>query len=143
MRQETIPSSVAAFLAAHGAEGLAESGLGNPGPLVRVFRASAPDGDAGSLLTQDNLTWLSAVLDCISVMDERLYEHYRAMIDLFRGFVFRVPREDLLSCPAWEGLRDRAIRLNLLPGDLYGSDCPRPHLAVPDVYLQMKEAGCE
>ena len=82
---------------------------------------------------------LYALLDCIGVMDERLYEHYRALIDLFREGVFRAPREKLLAYPSWNELRDNGVRLGLLSPDLYGKKLPQPHLGVPEVFARIKE----
>ena len=65
------------------------------------------------------------------VTDERIYEHYRALADLFRAGVFRAPREQLLSSPAWTSVTEKGIRLGLLPEDLYGADRPVPHVGVP------------
>ena len=139
MQNKSLPSSVAAFLSVHGAAGLEEHWQENLAALVRVFRDSFPV--ASGSLSPDSLTWLTAVLDCIEAMDERLYEHYRGMIDLFRRFVFSIPRESLGRCPSWESLQEKALCLKLLPEDLYGPGCRLPHLGAPDVYLRMKEEG--
>ena len=108
--------------------------------LVRVLRESAPPSDSDPL-SQENLTWLTAVLDCLTVMDERLYEHYRAMIDLFRAGVFRADREKLLAYPSWNALRIKGVQLGFLPEDLYGEKRSRPHLGLPDEYVRRKEAA--
>ena len=138
MSSKSIPSTVSAFLKAQGAEQLAADGLSDLTVLVRVFRDAAPSEDSDPF-SQQNLTWLTALLDCISVMDERLYEHYRALIDLFRAGVFRAPREKLLAYPSWNDLREKAVHLGLLAPDLYGKDLPRPHLGLPEEYLRIKE----
>ena len=138
MRTNSIPSPVADYLKSHGAVSLLEGGLEDLAALVRLFQDTAPSPDADPL-SQENLTFLTAVLDAISVLDECLYEHYRALIDLFRAGVFRAPREKLLAYPSWNGLRVKAVRLGILPGDLYGQDRPRPHIAQSDVYLRVKE----
>ena len=133
MQSKFIPTTVTEFLAAHGGSRLAEDGYSDLAALVSVFRDAAPDPDSDPL-SQENLTWLTAIADCLGVMDERLYEHYRALIDLFRAGVFRAPRERLLSSPAWTGLLQKGVRMGLLPEELYGESRPRPHIGarVPD-----------
>lgn len=140
MSNKSLPSSVTSFLGAHGAAPLAESGLSDLPALVQAFRENAPAEDSDPL-SQENLTWLTALLDCIDVMDECLYEHYRAMIDLFRAGVFRAPREKLLAYPSWNGLREKGVRLGILPADRYGRELPRPHQGVPEAYLQIGKGG--
>ncbi len=132
MSASSLPSSVSVFLGAHGWKPADGEGPGNPAGLVRVFRASAPSDPVSSLSPEDH-AWASAVLDCLRVMDERLYEHYRAMIDLLRAYFFRADREDLLSLSAWDDVRIGAVRLGILPEDLFGQARPRPHLAVPEI----------
>ena len=138
MFTRTPPASVISFLNAHGGSRLTEEGASDLPALVRLFREAAPPAESNPL-SQENLTWLTAALDCIGVMDERLYEHYRAMIDLFRAGVFRAPREKLLAYPSWNSLREKGIRLGLLPEDLYSKNLPGPHLGVSDEYLRRKE----
>ena len=140
MPSKSLPSTVTAFLTGHGAEKLAGDGLTDLYALVRVFREAAPSADSDPL-SQENLTWLTAVLDCLTVMDERLYEHYRAMIDLFRAGVFRADREKLLAYPSWNALRIKGVQLGFLPEDLYGEKRSRPHLGLPDEYVRRKEAA--
>ena len=142
MQSKSIPSSVSAFLAAHGASSLAADKLENLAALVRVFRDATPPADSDPF-SQENLSYLTAVLDYIGIMDERLYEHYRALIDLFREGIFRAPREKLLAYPSWNGLREKAVRLGILPEDLYGRDLPRPHLGVSEEYLRVKEGAAK
>lgn len=138
MQSKSIPSSVSDFLAAHGASSLAADKLENLAALVRVFRDATPPADSDPF-SQENLSYLTAVLDYIGIMDERLYEHYRALIDLFREGVFRAPREKLLAYPSWNELRDKGVRLGLLSPDLYGKKLPQPHLGVPEVFARIKE----
>lgn len=137
MQKNIVPASVAAFLKAHGAEDLPAGDQTDLAALVRLFAENAPAEDSDPF-SQENLTWLTAMLDCIGVMDERLYEHYRALIDLFRAGVFRAPREKLLAYPTWLPLREKAVRMGLLPEDLYGRDLPRPHVELPEEHLQRK-----
>ena len=75
-------------------------------------------------------------------MDQRLYEHYRALVDLFRAEIFRVPREELLSDPAWASLCEKAVGQEILPGDLYGRNLPRPHIGLPDSWLLLRKEAC-
>ena len=139
MSSNSIPASVTAFLTAHGGEQLAADGLTDLSALVRLFQEAAPSADADPL-SHSSLKYLTALIDCIGVMDERLYEHYRALIDLFRAGVFRAEREKLLAYPSWNALREKGVRLGVLPEDLYGETLPRPHIGVPDeYYIQMKE----
>ncbi len=138
MQVKTVPSSVSSFLKAHGGDSPAEYRSDHLGEVVRVFRDSAPAKDSDPL-SQENLIWLTALLDCISVTDEQLYEHYRALVDLFRAGVFRAPREKMLACPSWNALREKAVLLGLLSDDLYGKTLPRPHPGVPEGYHRMME----
>ena len=138
MADKKLPSSVISFLTGIGAGPQAEAGLDDLPGLVRAFREAAPDPDSNPF-SQQNLSYLTALLDCIGVMDERLYEHYRALIDLFREGVFRAPREKLLAYPSWNELRDKGVRLGLLSPDLYGKKLPQPHLGVPEVFARIKE----
>ncbi len=137
MPDSSLPAAVAGFLSARGASDAASSGLSDPAALVRAFRLSAPS-EVADPLSPPALAWVSAALDCLGVMDERLYEHYRAMIDLIRGHLFRPPAEALLSAPDWRGPVEKALRLGLLPEDRYGADRARPHIGrLPD-YLWEK-----
>ena len=129
--QNGLPSSVSAFLAARG-------GARDPAEIVRVFRSAAPAGDADPL-SQENLAYLGLLADCVGAMDERLYEHYRALADLFRAGVFRAPRAELLSRPAWNEVREKGVSLGLLPEDLYGFPLPVPHIGRPERSGKEKE----
>lgn len=140
MQSKSIPSTTAAFLAAHGAEALAKNGLDDLAALVRVFRDSVPSEESAPL-SQENLTFLTAVIDCLDVMDERLYEHYRALIDLFRDGVFRAPREEMLAYPSWNAIREKGVQLGVLPEDLYGKNRPHPHLGLSEEYIRVKEGA--
>ena len=133
MPSKPLPSAVSGFLSSHGEKEAARSGLDDPAALVRAFRNAASTEDADPL-SREQKAYLTAVLDCIEVMDERLYEHYRALIDLFRAGVFRAPRERLLFSPAWAELLQKGVRMGLLPEELYGESRPRPHIGarVPD-----------
>lgn len=131
--QNGLPPSVSAFLDARG-------GARDPAGIVRVFRSAAPAADTDPL-SQENLDYLTLLADCAGVMDERIYEHYRAIADLFRAGVFRAPREELLSRPAWNGIREKGVRLGFLPEDLYGFELPVPHVGRPELAGGGKEAG--
>ncbi|MBQ9252884.1 MAG: hypothetical protein IJ188_09645 [Clostridia bacterium] len=140
MLSKSIPSTVSAFLAAHGAEQLAANGLEDLAALVRVFQEAAPAADSDPL-SQDHLAYLTAVLDCLEVLNEQLYEHYRALIDIVREGVFRAPRERLLAYPSWNGLRLKAVAMGFLPEDQYGQNLPQPHLGRSEAYLRVKEGS--
>ena len=135
MPSKPLPSAVSGFLSSHGEKEAARSGLDDPAALVRAFRNAASTEDADPL-SREQKAYFTAVLDCIEVMDERLYEHYRALMDVFRAGIYRAPREKLLACRSWNALRGKGIRMGLLPEDLYGKTLPRPHPGFPD------EASC-
>ena len=137
MQNKSIPSTVTAFLTAHGGSRLAADDSANLAALVSLFRGAAPAEDSDPL-SQENLTWLTAIIDCLSVMDEQLYEHYRALIDLFRAGVFRADRKRLMAYPSWNGLREKGVQMGILPADLYGHSRPRPHVGVSDAYTALK-----
>ena len=130
MPENRFPASVAAFLSAHGGESLLSGDLADLAAIVKVFQQSRPVLDSDPL-SEENRIWLSVLADCVAVTDERIYEHYRALVDLFRAGIFRAPREQLLRTPAWGGVAEKGIRLGLLPEDLYGADRPVPHVGVP------------
>lgn len=140
MSESRYPDSVCSFLSAHGGEHLCSGALAEMPEVVRVFRAAAPCGEADPL-GPAHLAWLSAMADCISAMDERVYEHVRALMDLFRASVFAAPQDRLSAEDAWRPLLDRGIQLGLLPEDLYGIFPARPHVAVPDLLCGGK-GGC-
>lgn len=140
MPAECLPLTVSAFLSTHGGEDLARSGLSDLPALTRFFRLSSPSADSDPL-SEENLAFLTAVLDCAGIMNEQLYEHYRAMADLFREGILRAPRAALLAAPAFDRLRTKAVRLGFLPGDLYGEAPSLPHLGVPDAYLRIREVS--
>ena len=122
-----FPSSVVSFFTVRGKEPLLSADPPDLAAIVRVFGEARPGPDSDPL-SDENLVFLSAAADCIGAMDERIYEHYRALIDLFRAGVFRAPRERLLSSPAWTGLLQKGVRMGLLPEELYGESRPRPHI---------------
>lgn len=136
MQSNVIPPTINEFLAAHGGTRLAGDGFTDPAALVSLFREARP-ASGSDPLSPENRVWLSAVADCIGVMDERLYEHYRAMIDLFRNGVFRTDREKLLSSSSWDAVREKGIHLGILPAELYGQERPCPHVGMSDVYCGM------
>ena len=118
----------------------AENAAKDPAATVRAIRESMP-GEEEDPLSDGNLEWMTAILACIGEMDERIYEHYRAMIDLFRGGIFRAPREKLMADARWDSLRERAVRMGILPEDLYGTDRPGPHVGIPEVWERIRKAG--
>ena len=138
MATKTLSPVAARFLADHGAEDLVNQGMKDLSTLVRVLRESAPPSDSDPL-SQENMTYQTVLLDCLSVMDEQLYEHYRALIDLVRNGVFRAPREKLLAYPSWNSVREKGILLGILPEELYGNQLPHPHLGIPEEYQRIME----
>ena len=138
MRKNMFPDSVMRFLADRGGESLFSGGDPDPAAIVRFFRSTVPP-EASDPLSPENLAWLSVLADCIGAMDERIYEHCRALIDLFRAEIFRAPRERLLSDPAGLGVAEKGLRLGILPGDLYGKDLPVPHIGFPVLMYGGKE----
>ncbi len=138
MQNKCLPAPVARFLAERGAGELAEGFREKLAALVRFFRENAPAADPGCL-TPARLEYLAALLDCTEAMDEQLYEHYRALVDLFRAEVFRLPREALRADARGSVLVRKAVRMGLLPGELYGPEVPRPRIGVPEVYARIRE----
>ena len=130
MPENRFPASVAAFLSARGGESLLSGDLADLPAIVKIFRQARPTPDSDPL-SGENRAWLSVLADCVTCTDDRMYEHYRALADLFRAGIFRAPREQLLSDPAWSGVAEQGVRLGLLPEDLYGSARPVPHVGVP------------
>lgn len=137
MPDSSLPSTVSSFLASRGVNS-PDADLRRPAALVRAFRAAAPSGPVSSLSAED-MAWAAALLDCLQVMDERLYEHYRAMIDLVRGYFFRAPEEDLFRRAEWDAVRVRAVRMGFLPEDRFGEARPLPHRGVPDILSRVME----
>ncbi len=137
MPDPSLPFTVSSFLASR-AVNSPEADLRRPAELVRAFRATAPSGPVSSLSAED-LAWAAALLDCLEVMDERLYEHYRALIDLVRGYFFRASEEELFRRAEWDAVRVRAVRMGFLPADRFGDARPRPHLGVPDILSRVME----
>ena len=118
----------------------AQTAAKDPAATVRAFRESMPEKTENPL-SDGNLKWLEAILACLEEMDERIYEHYRAMIDLFRRGIFRAPREDLTTDARWDSLREKAVRMGILPEDLYGTDRPEPHVGIPEVWERIRKTG--
>ncbi len=137
MQDRQIPSTVREYLTAHGEGRPAEDVLKEPAALVSLFRKTAPPPDSDPL-SGEALGWVTAAADCLGVMDERLYEHYRALTDLFRAVMFRAEREKLLASPAWNAVREKGVLLGILPEELYGQDRPRPHAGSSDAYRALK-----
>jgi len=141
MQDKPLSLSLSSFLEAHGAGNLSPDCLTDLGALVRVFQKTVPSDDPASL-SEERLAWLSAMLGCMIRMDQRIYEHYRALVDLFRAEVFRLSREKLLAEPAWAMLCEKAVEQEILPGDLYGSHLPHPHIGLSDSYLRLMKEAC-
>ena len=89
MPENSFPSSVAAFLSARGGESLLSGDLANLAVIVKIFQQARP-GLGSDPLSEENRAWLSVLADCIAVTDERIYEHHRALADLFRPFGVRL-----------------------------------------------------
>ena len=139
MSESRYPESVCSFLSAHGGGHLCSGALAGMPEVVRVFRAAEPVAEEDPL-GPAHLAWLSALGDCVSAMDERIYEHVRALADLFRAALLGAPRNRLLTDASWRQLLDRGVQLCLLPEDVFGSCPARPHLAVPDL-IRAEEGG--
>jgi len=137
MTDHSLPASVADYLTSRRNRDAAVSGLSDPGALVTAFRNCAP-GEASDPLSEENLRWVTAALDCLAVMDERLYEHFRGLIDLLRGHFFRASREALLSARSWDAAREKALAAGILPEDRYRFPSSRPHLGRPADHLREK-----
>lgn len=133
MQNSCLPAAAAGFLAARGEADLAGGFREKLPALVRFFRENAPSSEAAPL-SPARLEYLTALLSCLSAMDEQLYEHYRALADLFRDQVFRLPREELLADSAWDSLRKEAVALRFLSEELYGETPSRPRIGVPEIY---------
>ncbi len=130
MRNSQVPGSLAALWEARRGEAFPAEKEPDPVELVRFFRSADPAAGPDPF-SQEHLDYFSALADGIAFADERLYEHYRALVDLFRAGVLRLPREALCSCPAWNPVREKGVRLGLLPPDLYGDPLPVPHVNPP------------
>ena len=130
MPENRLPASVAAFLSARGGESLLSGDLANLPAIVKIFQQARPAADSDPL-SEENRVWLSVLADCVACTDDRMYEHYRALADLFRAGIFQASRKQLLSAPAWSAVAEKGVRLGLLPEDLYGPDRPVPHVGVP------------
>lgn len=135
MQDTKKASALSSFLAEHGSVIVPEH-LDELPALVRLFRETEPEGDTLSL---PSLTWLTALLEGISRADERIYEHYRALVDLFRNRLARASRESLLQSPAWSALLEEAVQLGVLREDLYGAFRPVPHVGAMNSALRIME----
>ncbi len=129
-------SALSSFLAEHGAVIVPEH-LDELPALVRFLRETEPPGD---VLSAPSLTWLSALLEGINRTDERMYEHYRALVDLFRSHLTSASREALLQSPAYAALLKNAVQSGVLRADLFGADRPVPHIGEMNSALWRKEA---
>ncbi|MBR2822782.1 MAG: hypothetical protein IKE24_03760 [Clostridia bacterium] len=141
MQVNRFPPSVAAFLAAGGGEDLLKDET-HPdlAGLVRFFRGAEP-APAPDPLSPARLEWAGLLLEAIEAIDQRIYEHYRAMADLFRGAFLLPGRESLLAVPSWAALAARGVRLGLLPADLFGENRPAPHIGgVSPTYFEKRGA---
>ena len=131
MQINRFPPSVVAFLSARGGENLLKDEK-HPdlAGLVRVFRDAEPA--SGDPLSAARLEWATLLADAVEAIDRRIYEHYRALADLFRGAFFTPPREKVLADPAWAALALRGVNMGLLPADRYGESRPVPHIGRVD-----------
>ena len=132
MQVNRFPPSVAAFLSARGGESLLkDEAHPDLAGLVRVFRDAEP-ASGEDPLSSARLEWATLLADAVEAIDQRIYEHYRALVDLFRGAVFLPDRARVLTDPAWAALALRGVKLGLLPADLYGESRPVPHVGQVD-----------
>ena len=132
MQVNRFPPSVVAFLSARGGECLLkDEEHPDLAGLVRVFCDAEPASGVDPLSTA-RLEWATLLADAVEAIDRRIYEHYRALADLFRGAFFSLSRERVLADPAWAALAVRGVKLGLLPADLYGESRPVPHVGRVD-----------
>lgn len=128
---QPVPPSVSAYLAAHGGASLLNGGAypANLGPLVAFFREAAP-AEGADPFSGEAALWLEAVADCRATLDEQLYEHFRAMGDLFRERMLKAGPASAEKSPLGSRLVEKGLALGLLPPDRFGSHRSRPHLGV-------------
>lgn len=141
MQVNRFPSSVVAFLSAHGGEDLLKDTL-HPdlAGLVRVFRHAEPAPDP-DLLSAPRLEWAGLLLEAIEAIDQRIYEHYRALVEMYRAAFFAPGREAVSANPAWAALAARGVSLGLLPADLFGENLPSPHIGqITPVHFEKRGA---
>ena len=141
MQVNRFPSSVAAFLSARGGEDLLKDEL-HPdlAGLVRVFRRAEPAPEP-DLLSAPRLEWARLLLEAIEAIDQRIYEHYRALVDMFRAAFFAPGREAVCADPAWAALAARGVSLGLLPADQFGKNIPSPHIGqITPVHFEKRGA---
>ena len=132
MQVNRFPPSVAAFLSAHGGENLLiDETHPDLAGLVRVFRAAEPAPGADPL-SPARLEWAALTADAAEAIDQRIYEHYRALADLFRRAFFVPDREALLADAGWAALAVRGVGMGLLPADRFGEIRPVPHVGQID-----------
>lgn len=135
MSIKSLSPAAVAYLKGHGVENPQD--LTDASALVRALRDAAPTGQ--DPLSQENLNYLTALADCVALVNEQLYEHHRALVDMLREGLFRAPRAQMLAYPSWNSLREKAVRLGVVPEELYGRTLPQPHLGCPEAYLRLKE----
>ena len=141
MQVNRFPSSTVAFLSARGGEDLPKDAL-HPdlAGLVRIFRDAEPAREP-DLLSAPRLEWAGLLLEAIEAIDQRIYEHYRALVDLFRGACFAPGREAVRANPSWAALAARGVSLGLLPADQFGENLPSPHIGqITPVHFEKRGA---
>lgn len=119
------PSSQSYLSVRGAAEALEDGRITDPAAVAAALKAAFPGTNADPA-APDTLAWLSAATDCLTAMNEQLYEHYRPVVDLFRSLVYGVGA--IPSLPVWsEALRTGESLGLLLRADL----APDPHPFAP------------
>ena len=119
MDMKLLSQSTLQFLAAHGADAVVEDRkVVRPTLLLHALeQACPPEGTSPD--APETVVFLEVLTDLLSCMDERLYEHYRPVVDLFRKLVLGVPGGSFPEAPAWREALVKGEQLGLLdPGDL-------------------------
>ena len=106
------------FLTAKGIDGSAETLCRRqPAELVRILRENRP-AEGAKPDSPEVTAYVAALTDALERMDERLYEHYRAVADLFREYVTRENLAKMRLDPLWIIAEETGKRLNLLTEDV-------------------------
>ena len=132
MQVNHFPPSVVSFLSERGGEDLLkDEAHPDLAGLVRVFRAAEPS-PVPDPLSPERLAWAALTADAVAAIDRRIYEHYRALADLYRRAFLTPERAAILADPEWAALALRGVKLGLLPADLFGENRPAPHIGLID-----------
>ena len=109
-----LSQSTLRFLAAHGAEAAAaDRKVVNPVLLLRALEQAFPAENA-SPCAPETAAYLEVLTDLLSCMDERLYEHYRPVEDLFRKLILGMPGSSFPDTAVWREALLKGEQLGLL-----------------------------